>query len=49
MSARGGGPFGTRLVAGDVDRLRGIGQLATGSFNSGHATSLEIRILGLAV
>ena len=49
MSARGGGPFGTRLIAGDIERLRGIGQFATGSFNGGHATSLETRILGFAV
>jgi hypothetical protein len=47
MSARGGDPFGARLVAGDIGRLHG--QLAAGSFDGGHATSLGARTLGLTV
>jgi hypothetical protein len=38
------------LIAGEIDRLRGIGQLAADSFDGGHATSLGARrLLGFAV
>ena len=35
-----GRALGARPIAGDIDRRRGIPQLAAGPFDGGHATSL---------
>ena len=49
MPARSRSALGTRLIAGDIDRRRVVGQLAAGSFDGGHATSLAARRLGFAL
>jgi hypothetical protein len=38
-------PLGTRLIAGQIDRLAAVGQAAAGLFDGGHATSLGARRL----